>query len=129
VGRRDDGSPEAFLALVSGANRVDVARLAAVVSESTLRRASAREVSELTGFVIGGVPPIGHERPVKVVMDPDLGRFRTVWAAAGTPTSVFAVPPATLRTLANAVVAPIADERATGRTSDDATGASAASRS
>jgi hypothetical protein len=62
-------------------------------------------------------------------MDPDLGRFRTVWAAAGTPTSVFAVPPATLRTLANAVVAPIADERATGRTSDDATGASAASRS
>ncbi len=44
-------------------------------------------------------------------MDPDLGRFPTVWAAAGTPTAVFAVPPATLRILANAVVAPIVEER------------------
>jgi len=44
-------------------------------------------------------------------MDPDLGRFEVVWAAAGTPTAVFAVPPATLRTLANATVAPIAEER------------------
>jgi len=48
------------------------------------------------------------------VMDPDLGRFPTVWAAAGTPTAVFEVPPGTLRILANATVAPIAlgdDER------------------
>ena len=44
-------------------------------------------------------------------MDPDLGRFEVVWAAAGTATAVFPVPPATLRTLANAVVAPIAEDR------------------
>ena len=44
-------------------------------------------------------------------MDPDLGRFQTVWAAAGTPNAVFPVPPATLRTLANATVAPITEER------------------
>jgi hypothetical protein len=44
-------------------------------------------------------------------MDPDLGRFEVVWAAAGSPTAVFPVPPATLRTLANAIVAPIAEER------------------
>jgi prolyl-tRNA editing enzyme YbaK/EbsC (Cys-tRNA(Pro) deacylase) len=112
VGRDDGGGPETFLALVSGANRVDVARLAAVISEPNLRRATAREVGQLTGFVIGGVPPIGHSRPVRVVMDPDLGRFPTVWAAAGTQNSVFSVPPATLRSLANAVVAPIAEERA-----------------
>jgi prolyl-tRNA editing enzyme YbaK/EbsC (Cys-tRNA(Pro) deacylase) len=131
VGRDEDGSPEAFLALVSGANRVDVARLAAVLSEPNLRRASAREVAELTGFIIGGVPPIGHSRPLRVVMDPDLGRFPTVWAAAGTPNSVFAVPPATLRTLANAVVAPIAEERGTagGHAANDATRAGAASGS
>jgi prolyl-tRNA editing enzyme YbaK/EbsC (Cys-tRNA(Pro) deacylase) len=131
VGRDDDGSPEAFLALVSGANRVDVARLAAVLTEPNLRRATAREVAELTGFIIGGVPPIGHSRPLRVVMDPDLGRFPTLWAAAGTPNSVFAVPPATLRTLANAVVAPIAEERgaAGGRGANDATRAGAASGS
>lgn len=122
VGRRDDGGPEALLALVSGANRVDVARLAAIITEPTLRRATAREVDQLTGFVIGGVPPIGHDHPIRVVMDPDLGRFRTVWAAAGTPNSVFAVPPATLRTLANAIVAPIAEERETtaSRAADEA---------
>ena len=50
-------------------------------------------------------------RPVRVIMDPDLGRFPIVWAAAGTPTAVFPVPPATLRILANATVAPITEER------------------
>jgi hypothetical protein len=44
-------------------------------------------------------------------MDPDLGRFQVVWAAAGTPTAVFPVPPGTLRILANATVAPITEER------------------
>jgi prolyl-tRNA editing enzyme YbaK/EbsC (Cys-tRNA(Pro) deacylase) len=110
VGRGEAGTPAPALALVSGANRVDVGRLGAVLGEPELRRASAREVQELTGFSIGGVPPIGHERPVRVVMDRDLGRFPTVWAAAGTSTSVFAVSPATLRSLANATVAPIAEE-------------------
>jgi prolyl-tRNA editing enzyme YbaK/EbsC (Cys-tRNA(Pro) deacylase) len=98
----------AILCLVSGANRVDVARLASVTGEPAIRRATAREANELTGFVIGGIPPFGHVRPVRVVMDPDLGRFPIVWAAAGTPTAVFGVAPAVLRTLANAHVAPIA---------------------
>ncbi len=57
-------------------------------------------------------------------MDPDLGRFPTVWAAAGLPTAVFEVPPGTLRILANATVAPITDER---RAADvEATAATAA---
>ena len=105
----DDDGLEPVLALVSGANRVDVARLAAVVGEPRLRRASAREAGDLTGFVIGGIPPIGLRRPARVVMDPDLGRFALVGAAAGTPNAVFAVPPATLRALADAVVAPVAE--------------------
>ena len=61
-----------------------------------------------SGFSIGGIPPFGHTRPIRTVMDPDLGRFGTVWAAAGTPNTVFAVTPGTLRMLANANVAPIA---------------------
>jgi prolyl-tRNA editing enzyme YbaK/EbsC (Cys-tRNA(Pro) deacylase) len=97
------------IALVSGPNRVDIARLAAVTGEGDIRRATAREANELTGFVIGGIPPIGHTRPVRVVMDPDLGRYQVVWAAAGLPTAVFPVPPGTLRNLANATVAPITE--------------------
>ena len=99
------------MCLVSGVNRVDVARLAAVTGEPEIRRATAREAHELVGFVIGGIPPIGFERTIRVIMDPDLGRYPTVWAAAGLPTAVFEVPPATLRTLANATVAPITEER------------------
>ena len=108
----DEGAAQPLVVLVSGANRVDVARLAAVAGEPAIRRATAREADELTGFAIGGIPPIGHARPLRVIMDPDLGRFTTVWAAAGTQNAVFEVPPATLRMLANAIVAPIAEDRA-----------------
>jgi prolyl-tRNA editing enzyme YbaK/EbsC (Cys-tRNA(Pro) deacylase) len=104
----DDG-PEPVLALVSGPNRVDLGRLAAVTGAADIRRASAREANDLTGFVIGGIPPIGHTRPVRTIMDPDLGRYPVVWAAAGLPTAVFPVPPGTLRILANAIVAPITE--------------------
>ena len=107
----EDGALEPVICLVSGPNRVDLARLAAVTGDRDIRRATAREAQELTGFVIGGIPPFGHVRPVRTIMDPDLGRFPVVWAAAGTPTAVFPVPPATLRILANATVAPITEER------------------
>lgn len=107
-----DGSTP-ILCLVSGPNRVDLARLAAVLSEPGVRRATAAEAKELTGFTIGGIPPIGHGG-LRVIMDPDLGRFQTVWAAAGTATAVFPVAPRTLQLLANAHVAPICDDRGQG---------------
>jgi prolyl-tRNA editing enzyme YbaK/EbsC (Cys-tRNA(Pro) deacylase) len=110
VAPRDDGTLEPIVCLVSGPDRVDLARLAAVTGEQEIRRATAREANDLTGFVIGGIPPFAHPRSLRVVMDPALGRYPTVWAAAGLPTAVFEVPPATLRTLANATVAPIRDE-------------------
>jgi prolyl-tRNA editing enzyme YbaK/EbsC (Cys-tRNA(Pro) deacylase) len=87
-----------------------VERLAAVVGEPAIRRATAREARDLTGFTIGGIPPVGHVHPVRVVMDPALGRHREVWAAAGIDRAVFPVTPAALRALTNAVVAPIAAE-------------------
>ena len=107
----EDAEPEPVLCLVSGPNRVDLGRLAAVLGRSDVRRANAREANDLTGFVIGGIPPFGHARRVRVVMDPDLGRFEVVWAAAGLPTAVFPVAPGVLRMLADANVAPIAEER------------------
>jgi prolyl-tRNA editing enzyme YbaK/EbsC (Cys-tRNA(Pro) deacylase) len=108
--RPSDGSLEPILCLMSGANRVDMARLAAVVGRAEVRRASVKEANELTGFVIGGIPPFGHGRRIRVVMDPDLGRFTTVWAAAGLPNAVFEISPASLRVLADAEVAPIAED-------------------
>jgi prolyl-tRNA editing enzyme YbaK/EbsC (Cys-tRNA(Pro) deacylase) len=110
VAPADGGGIEPILCLISGPNRVDLSRLAAVTGEPDVRRATAREANELTGFSIGGIPPIGHVRPMRVIMDPDLGRFQVVWAAAGTATAVFPVPPATLRTLANAVVMPVTED-------------------
>lgn len=104
---------EPILCLVSGSNRVDLARLAAVAGETSVRRATATEARELTGYTIGGIPPIGHPSSIRVIMDPDLGRFQVVWAAAGTDMAVFPVQPATLRMLANATVAPICEARQT----------------
>jgi prolyl-tRNA editing enzyme YbaK/EbsC (Cys-tRNA(Pro) deacylase) len=112
VAPADGGALEPILCLVSGPNRVDLNRLAAVTGEPDVRRATANEARELTGFTIGGIPPIGHVRPIRVVMDPDLGRFPIVWAAAGTPTAVFPVAPGTLRMLANANVVQIAEAHA-----------------
>lgn len=109
VAPREGAGHEPIVCLVAGTNRVDVGLLAAVAGEPGVRRATAREARELTGFPIGGIPPLGHARPVRVVMDPDLGRFPVVWAAAGLDRAVFPVAPAALRDLTNAIVAPIAD--------------------
>src|SRR5206468_10987791 len=110
VAPRTECDLEAIIALVSGPNRVDLPRLGTILGRPDVRRATAREANDLTGFVIGGIPPFGHERRLRVVMDPDLGRFETVWAAAGLPNAVFPVSPSTLRMLADAHVAPIAEE-------------------
>jgi prolyl-tRNA editing enzyme YbaK/EbsC (Cys-tRNA(Pro) deacylase) len=100
---------EPLLCLVSGPNRVDVARLAEVTGVADIRRATAREARDMTGYSIGGIPPIGHPGPVRAIMDPDLRRYPVVWAAAGLPTAVFPLPPATLQVLANATIASIAE--------------------
>jgi prolyl-tRNA editing enzyme YbaK/EbsC (Cys-tRNA(Pro) deacylase) len=107
---RSGGRLLPIVCLVSGRNRVDMRLLAAVSGEAAIRRATAAECRTLTGFSIGGIPPIGHGQGVRVIMDPDLCPHPVVWASAGTDTSVFPVPPGTLRILANALVAPIAEE-------------------
>ncbi len=106
----EDGTIEPVIVLVSGPNRVDLARLAVVSGNRDVRRSTAKEAQELTGYSIGGIPPFGHTRPSRAIMDPDLTRYPVVWAAAGTSTAVFPVPPGTLRILANATVAPIAED-------------------
>jgi prolyl-tRNA editing enzyme YbaK/EbsC (Cys-tRNA(Pro) deacylase) len=76
----------ALLCLCAGDRRVDTAKLG-----EDVRQAKGDEVREATGFAIGGVPPLGHERPVRTVVDESLRRFETVWCAGGTPHAVFPV--------------------------------------
>jgi len=76
----------AILCLCAGDRRVDTAKLG-----DGVRQAKGDEVREATGFAIGGVPPLGHERPVRTVVDESLRRFDTLWCAGGTPHAVFPV--------------------------------------
>ena len=100
---------DAVLALVSGANRVDLARLAAALDVPSVRRATADEAHAATGFAIGGVPPFGHATRIQVAMDADLNRHAVVWAAAGLPDAVFAIDPAALAQVSGARVADLAE--------------------
>ena len=75
------------------------------------RTAVAREASDATGYSIGGIPPFGHRVRIPVVMDQALDAYPEVWAAAGTPSAVFAISPATLAMLSDALVAPCAEDQ------------------
>ena len=91
------------VALVSGANRLDEKRLAAVAGEPVLK-ADAETARNATGYSIGGVPPFGHATEVPVFMDRDLLGYEVVWAAAGRPDSVFQIAPDRLRDLSGATL-------------------------
>ena len=93
----------AVVAVMSGDNRLDPGKLAAAIGED-VGRADADFVRAATGFAIGGVPPLGHATSIDVFMDADLFRFDEIWAAAGSPFSVFAIEPARLRDASGARV-------------------------
>jgi Cys-tRNA(Pro) deacylase len=81
------------VALIPGDRRLDIARLGAALGADEVRRASLDEVRSITGFAAGGTPPFGHADPLPVLADPGLQRHEVVWAAAGTPTTVFPIAP------------------------------------
>jgi Cys-tRNA(Pro) deacylase len=95
------------MALVSGANRLDERKLAALrgVGRKQVERADADATKAITGFSIGGVPPFGHVSRLPIYVDEDLTRFDVVWAAAGTPFAVFAVTPEDLVRVSQGTVA------------------------
>lgn len=94
------------LVIASGANRVDEKRVAALVGEP-IARADAEFVRTVTGFAIGGVPPVGHATQPIVLVDETLLTFAQIWAAAGTPNAVFRLTPAQLVELTGGRVAPV----------------------
>ncbi len=99
--RAGDDAGDAVMVLCAGDRRVDAERL-------ELRPASADEARTATGFAIGGVPPLGHDRELPTILDESLRRFETVWCAAGTPHAVFEVATEALfAALPNASVADV----------------------
>jgi prolyl-tRNA editing enzyme YbaK/EbsC (Cys-tRNA(Pro) deacylase) len=90
----ESGKP--ILVLTSGANRVDEKRISAYAGEA-IGRAEADFVRAVTGFAIGGVPPVGHAQPMETYIDEDFLQFQTVWAAAGTPNAIFETTPEALQ--------------------------------
>ncbi|MFN8413608.1 MAG: YbaK/EbsC family protein [Anaerolineales bacterium] len=85
---RGKTSGKPILVLTSGANRVDEKLISQYAGES-IGKADADFVRAVTGFVIGGVPPIGHNEKMETYLDEDFQQFQTIWAAAGTPNAIF----------------------------------------
>ncbi|MFF5292452.1 YbaK/EbsC family protein [Paractinoplanes globisporus] len=86
-----DAEGEPLLVLTSGAHRVDTAKVAAGLGVAKLRRATPEFVREHTGQAIGGVAPLGHPKPVRTLVDVDLGQYDVIWAAGGVPRAVFPI--------------------------------------
>ena len=97
-------SQRPVLVLTSGVNRVSESAVAVLVGEP-LAKADADFVRARTGFVIGGVPPVGHAESLITFIDEDLLQFAEIWAAAGTPNAVFRLTPEELVRLTEGKVA------------------------
>ena len=96
-------SGKAILVITSGANRVNEKVIAERTGEP-LVKATADFVRETTGYVIGGVPPVGFPQPIETWIDADLLQYGEIWAAAGTPFTVFGLQPQALPSLTGGTV-------------------------
>ena len=97
-----------LLVLTSGSERVSTEKVRALVG-AKVSRPDADTVKRLTGYAIGGIPPLAHDTPARVLMDPHLLQFDVVWAAAGTPHAVFGIAPDELRRVAEAELADVTE--------------------
>jgi prolyl-tRNA editing enzyme YbaK/EbsC (Cys-tRNA(Pro) deacylase) len=95
-----------ILVLTSGANRVDESRISQYAGEA-IGRADPDFVRAVTGFAIGGVPPLGHAHVIETYLDEDLLQYKTIWAAAGTHNAIFELTPAQLQEMTGGKVAQV----------------------
>jgi prolyl-tRNA editing enzyme YbaK/EbsC (Cys-tRNA(Pro) deacylase) len=91
-------SNKPILVVASGTNRVNEKRLGQLAGEP-ITKADADFVRQHTGFAVGGVPPLGHLKPIETFIDEDLLLYDEIWAAAGTPFAVFKLTPTDLQTM------------------------------
>lgn len=99
-------SQQPVLVIASGTNRVNEKTIKAYLGEK-LEKADADFVLEHTGYVIGGIPPVGHHSLIKTFIDEDLLQYEEIWAAAGTPNAVFKLTPQILIEIVDGTVVPI----------------------
>ncbi len=97
---------QAVVVITSGANRVDAAKIAAVLGQP-VKRADANFVRDATGFAIGGVSPVGFTSAPVLLFDQDLLTLGTVWAAAGSPSHVFPIAAEDLLRITEALIADV----------------------
>lgn len=100
---RTKHSNKPILVLASGVNRVNETMIEEQVG-ATIEKADADFTREVTGFAIGGIPPIGHKQKIDTFIDEDLLVFQEVWAAAGTPNAVFSLHAADLENLTGGTI-------------------------
>jgi prolyl-tRNA editing enzyme YbaK/EbsC (Cys-tRNA(Pro) deacylase) len=94
------------LVLTSGKNRVDENRIGEYLGEK-IARADAEFARQVTGFAIGGIPPLAHASPMETYLDEDLLQYKSIWAAAGTPNAVFELTPSELVAMTKGKVLPV----------------------
>jgi len=95
------------LVIASGKSRVDTGKLAKKLEASVVKIADAKTVKEVTGFPIGGVPPVAHSKPLRTFIDASLMSFPVVYAAAGTPNAIIGISPEDLKNVTSAEVADV----------------------
>jgi Cys-tRNA(Pro) deacylase len=100
------GSGEPILVLASGSNRVNEKTIEKLRGQK-IAKGDAAFVREVTGFAIGGIPPLGHKQKIETYIDEDLLKFDELWAAAGTPHAVFKLKSDDLKTLTSGHIVPI----------------------
>ena len=103
---KGEKSGRPYLVIASGKNRVNERKIAAVVSEP-VKMGDPDFVRQTTGFAIGGVAPLGHTSPLTILIDQDLENYEVIWAAAGTPRTVFELTPNQLTAMTGGRVIPI----------------------
>jgi len=98
---KQSGKP--IIVLTSGVNRVDEKRIREYAGEG-IGKADADFVRAVTGFAIGGVPPVGHVQQIETYMDEDFLQYEVVWAAAGTPNAIFELKTSDLQKMTDAKI-------------------------
>lgn len=104
-----DGEP--VLVILSGVDRLDTDRLREHLGAGKVKRADADVVRQATGFVIGGVSPVGHDGSLRIVLDRALAAYPVIWAAGGTPHAVFPTSFDELVTLTGGEVADVREAK------------------
>lgn len=100
---------EPLLVETSGSNRVDTGKLERLLG-SPVRRASAEQVRQFTGFAIGGVPPVGHAQSIKTLIDQDLMQYEEIFAAGGIPEAIFKTTPQDLARMTGGQLADVKED-------------------